>query len=350
LALLYILPCFIFVSFVISPKTLHRYQQTNFRAVESSAASTFTATSSSTYSTTSSYSEYDTATDVIPSKEESLETFVLQNDLFDGHSKVPNNEETFELENLGHIRCGGKKCFVRLKSNQQVGYLMAHEGAGFVEHIYKEFNQTWTLAKHLRQDYNVSTLLLEPPLEVLDKDILFLHQLNARLATDRKDERKNIRISTERPLVVQKVRVAPEPNMFWQMWWAQELSQDLKVYVHFLNASVTGDKRIFSRNLVGNFSVTRQILQDKEYSCLNTDLQFIIDYEGGIHHLDLDRCFEAPNHNDTNSRRQNRYLARRIRFINTLENCFKKALRALNVSSISIEDEAGNLSPSLGCK
>jgi hypothetical protein len=304
-----------FISLTSGFHRMFLYQQKYLQGLKSPVHSTSTTTSSSIMH---SPSTYDTAVDMIRSKEKSLETFVVQDDLFNNNSK-PYNEETFELDNLGQIRCGGKKCFVRLKSNQQVGYLIAHEGAGFRAHIYKEFNRTWTLAKRLKQDYNVSTLLLEPPLQVLDKDIHFLHLLNARLATVREDEEKAIRISTKQALIVQKVQVAPEPNMFWQMWWAKAHSQDLKVYMHFLNFSVTGDKGNFSRNLLGNLSVTRQILQDKKYSCLNTDFQFIIDYEGGIHYIDLDRCFEA-HRNDTSIKRQDRYLSRRIRFLNTLGN------------------------------
>jgi hypothetical protein len=218
LALVCILSFYFVGSFLLSQNNLHRmvvYHQKHFRSL---TLSTSTTTSSSKYSSSS----YDTLVDMKRSKEESLETFVVQDDLFNYNSKVLNNEQTFALEHLGQIRgCGGKKCFFRLKSNQQVGYLMAHEGARpfFSENIYEEFNQTWTLAKRLQQDYNVSTLLLGPPQELSGKDNHFLEQLNARLATDhREDEKKGIRVSTERALVVQKVQVAPKPNMLWQMW------------------------------------------------------------------------------------------------------------------------------------
>jgi hypothetical protein len=328
-------------SFLILSRTsnVHRmtfFQTNHLQGLNSPAHSTSTTTSSSKMHSSSSY---DIA----------LETFVVQDDLFNNNSKVPNNEEAFELENFGQARCGGRKCFVRLKSNQDVGYLIAHEGATFTAHIYKEFNRTWTLAKRLQQDYNVSTLLLEPPLELLDKDIHFVNQLNALLATaDREGGKTNpIRISTEGPLVVQKVQVAPEPNMLWHMLWAKELSQDLKVYMHFLNISVTGDKGNFSRSLLDNLSVMRQIVQDMEYSCLTKDFQFIIDYEGGIHHLDLDRCFQAHG-NITSIRRRHKSVSRAIGFLDTVGDCFRKALRAFNVSTIN-NDKEDYLRPSFGC-
>jgi hypothetical protein len=357
---LFILSCLLsVVFFLISQTNLNRislYQQQRFRALEYRAASTSTTTTSSaTYST--SFNDPVAAT-AVRSKDESMKTFVVQDDLFNNNkSKVTNKEEAFELDNLGETFCGVKKCFVRLKSNKQVGYLLMHKGDCKVsvceEDVYKEFKKTWTLAKHLKEDYDASTLLLEPPLELLDKDKHFVSQLNAHLAIVLEANNKISgptkkksgigKISTGQALVVQKVQVVPKPNMFWHIWWKKSIKPtDLKVFMHFLNVSVTGDKGSFSRNLLGNLSVTRQILQDKKYACLNRDFQFIIDYEGEIHHLDLDRCFESYNLTTD-------FLSSVNRFLNTVEDSFKKALRAFNVSVSSVNTN-DNLRPSLGRK
>jgi hypothetical protein len=200
------------------------------------------------------YSTYTYTTNRIRSTGKSLEPFVVPEDLFrnnyNNHSKVvPNNkEETFELDNLGdEIRCGGRKYLFRLKSNQHVGYLMAHEGAGYRDHIDYEFNQTlhygpWqSVCNTITTLRYVSTLLLEPPR--LDYywfgtriSTYFLHLLNARLATV--DQNKRIRISTERALVVQKSKcLAPAPNMLWKiMWWLVHsvVARSKRAYAFFL--------------------------------------------------------------------------------------------------------------------
>ena len=178
--------------------------------------------------------------------------------------------------------------------------------------MFSKMSRTWVLAHALQKDYNVSTLLLEP-VRKLDKGANFTTQLNLKLG--KKDQVFNSTI----PFIVQKTRSVPEPNQLWQETYDHKgRVGSLKVYADFLKTSVH-NKESFSRNLFNNLAVLRQILQDQRYTCLNHDFQIIIDNEGITHYLDLDRYFEACRGFNPD-------------FLNKLEENYKKALLAFNVS------------------
>lgn len=274
------------------------------------------------------------------------------------------NYYSFHISQVEKMRCGGKKCFLRLK-DVDFGFLVTHDRARFSDRAYREFVRTYSLATGLRRDYNVSTLLLEPPQEILhapspstnssnrhQSSTDIFQQLNNYVEKHPESggnlkETRTVSFDNSKSLVLQKVQVAPEPNMLWQMWYAARgMAKDLKVYTKFINTTVVLDgKQAFANTLRKNLAVTKRLLQDNRYACLNNDFQFILDFTGNIHHLDLDRCFEKNMTGaEVGQKRTERYFFRRIRFVNTIENCFHKALTLhWNVSSW-LQD--GELTPS----
>ena len=63
------------------------------------------------------------------------------------------------------------------------------------------------------------------------------------------------------------------------------------------------------------------MLMDNDYPCLLNDFQLVIDFQGRIHHIDLDRCF------DVHQKQLSKDMM--IRFIDTLGKKYTSNSRKL---------------------
>ena len=94
--------------------------------------------------------------------------FLTQNHL---HQSIVNTEFRVDLmeaavdelsvkKSVG-VQCGESKCFARLQSDNQVGYLFPNqraEGKFKTTDMLPVFNKTWLLAQQLQNDYNIYPL------------------------------------------------------------------------------------------------------------------------------------------------------------------------------------------------
>ena len=80
-------------------------------------------------------------------------------------------DDSFHPDNLGwpkRVPCGSFKCFYRLKTSPQVGYLVAHASTkqrndGSVLSRLTTLQAGWQLGEQLRNEHGIQHFMLEPP-------------------------------------------------------------------------------------------------------------------------------------------------------------------------------------------
>ena len=209
---------------------------------------------------------------------------------------------TAMIENqITSMNCGGRKCFVTLPDDDQnknrIGYVIAQNNR-IQRQISIDMNKAWDIAKTLHNKYNLSTLLLGPPEQLFTMSESFFEKLNSIQVQSDPGHfvNKNVKEwSSDDPLIIQATSIIPTPNFMWHInvYTSKENYRKPMVYADFISNHVQ-DINKFAKNLFSNLDSMKQFLNknDGEYPCLLTDLQLIVDVEGNIHHVDLDRCYE----------------------------------------------------------
>lgn len=224
-------------------------------------------------------------------------------------------------------QCGGKKCFLRLKEDadslyNNTGYLIRHDSS------IDRFQRTWDLAKKLENDYNVSTLVIAHPPQILPINKTFTQNLMLEYGKRRRQGKKYA-FSLDKALIVQRVKVAPEPNIIWQEVYDHVRIRSypfiLKHLTEFVELNVKG-REMFCHNLFSSLNITREFLANPKYECLHYDFQMIMDYDGIFHHIDLDRCFEI----DPEYREE--FHKKVKHFLDYFALAFRRTFQSMNVS------------------
>lgn len=187
-----------------------------------------------------------------------------------------SRHEDFLPENIGwpsNVPCGSFKCFYRLKSNQQVGYLIAPE---MKSKRIRSLEAGWQLANQLKSNYNISHFLLEPPREL---------QVSRKLG-----ERLKKRFQKGSTISLQKVKVAPRQNLLIGCV-ENKYAAFKKTWPKFL--AHVKDPEAFTKNFSKNLGEARRIVENEPYKCLIKDFQLMVDTSGKIYHLDFDRCYRS---------------------------------------------------------
>ena len=205
-------------------------------------------------------------------------------------------DDSFRRKNLDvskRVPCGANKCFFRLNTDPNVGYLVQPEVFRYDKgktpsQLFQTLEVSWEFAEQLRRDYNVTHFLLEPPSKVRTSK-----RLASTLNSNIWSEAHGTKFDTDRfpkgsNVFVQKVRLAPEPNLIVGCT-ATKRAQFQRNVDEFLNQ--VKDKDSFSRRFSNNLSLTRMLL--KKEVCLFKDFQVMLDTEGHLYHLDFDRCFAS---------------------------------------------------------
>jgi hypothetical protein len=134
-----------------------------------------------------------------------------------------------------------------------------------------------------------------------------------------------------KPLLVQKVNVAPSPNLKVQYLFDDENVLDIRYHLSFLekiwprNSKRPDMDTVYSfvTNLRSGMKALRNVFD--RYLCLYHDTQFMVDYTGRVHQIDLDRCWTAtPGEKFKEGLEGKRY--RRDKFINTFQQCLTIAI------------------------
>ena len=211
----------------------------------------------------------------------------------------PISFQTAEAEHIETVKCGNSKCFATFSGRplQSIGYIVSQENRTRFVDIGTKFEKAWMIASHIKSVYNVSSLILGPPETVL-KGSDFVKNLNEKREYPFVPY-QNQRFSAKIPLIVQKSLIIPEPNMWWHYIASEKKGKlhNKNLYLTFLQDHVR-DLRSFAHTLYDDLVSCKRMLD--LYPCLCVDYQFIIDNEGHVHHLDVDRCFDNDNL-DTNA-------------------------------------------------
>lgn len=206
--------------------------------------------------------------------------------------------DSFHSDNLGwpkRVPCGSYKCFYRLKTDPQVGYLVVKQSKRKQSGIdrFTCLNEGWKLAEQLRKEYNINHFLLAPLVNITVTEELASH-LNYNMWSDKHQRMFSRKTRRERQFPVgsiihaQKVQLAPKRHIMIGC-----VDSKVSVFQHRLEhfLSFVPDKESFRRNVKHHLDTARIILQAEP--CLVKDFQVMVDADGQVFHLDFDRCFSS---------------------------------------------------------
>jgi len=208
----------------------------------------------------------------------------------DNTMKPYESLEWKDLDTTREAACGKMKCFFRYTLDDTAGYTV--QWLRGPEMDWKINNNTWYYAQHLKQMYNISHLMLEPP---FNKTIGHYdhHKLNTNLTVWNKPETRKEKLNKykrDRIAIVQKHRVAPSSSILFKA--KKGFNKDHYNMVRLWNT--TDDRRLFTNTLESEWNLTSAMLE-KEKS-LKWDFQMFVDNDGKIYHFDLDRAFRSKTH------------------------------------------------------
>jgi len=202
-------------------------------------------------------------------------------------------EDAFQPENLllsERVPCGANKCFFRLKSDPNIGYLVAPSIRLSKEQAetdwFKTLEASWQLAEYLVREYEIKQFLLEAPRNITITSDLATH-LNQNLWLESKARmQKSERFPEGSTAFIQKVQTAPTPNLL--VGCAPSKVRQFRRQVDEFIPSIKRKKR-FARRFTKYMRQARELLEQEP--CLMKDFQVLLDIKGRFYHLDLDRCF-----------------------------------------------------------
>jgi hypothetical protein len=209
--------------------------------------------------------------------------------------------DSFHPDNLGwprRIPCGSFKCFYRLKTAPQVGYLVAHASTkqqddGVIRSRLTALLEGWQLGEKLRNEYGIQHFMLEPPSNTTVTFDLAQHlnynlfsEKHHKYFTDKMVRTKGFHEGTD--IYYQKMQLAPKNHLILGCV-ESKMTVFQQRLAHF--CSLVEDKELFLDNIQGHFATARKLLEKEP--CLVKDFQVMLDASGQVYHLDFDRCFSS---------------------------------------------------------
>ena len=190
-------------------------------------------------------------------------------------------------------KCGADKCFWRSTSDpDSVGYLVAS-----AKHNYKRMKASYEFAVDiLNGKCNAQHLFLQEP-QLVRIDPPFARRLNSLIQNDHNDfaDQKgtpmkvgNVFSEKDPFVVVQKVKVAPKPNLmfgFMQSKWEMMVEQGIPRFREELNSRGISLPTIEEKLESERKGIECACEYSKTYWY---DLQGLIDLEGNYFHMDID--------------------------------------------------------------
>jgi hypothetical protein len=226
----------------------------------------------------------DRETVVVPSSPEATSSSAVL-------SPPADQSEEFRMERLersvGGV-CGKNKCMFRVHGRPGVGYLVTQKVALPI------LQETWEFGERLVAGYGIRHLS-EEPREVYNITAQFASMLSANLTLHQnlRGDKFAMTFPSDAPLIVQKVAIVPQPSLLVACRFNKftRTMQDLDTFLVSLHTSTT-DRKVFIRNLDKSIEVTKKMM--REARCLIIDFHAILDIQGNLNHIDLDRCFPQP--------------------------------------------------------
>jgi len=180
------------------------------------------------------------------------------------------------------------------------------------KNTFDSFQNAYELSVHLEKDYNISSLLIDPPMKVYKNETLYklLSNTTNRLCKD------------DRPFIVQKTNLVSEPDLILQYYGIYK-RKDIHFFTEWFTKNKITEYDTFLSNLVRDIHTTHMILNDPKYFKLRHDFQVIVNATGHVHQLDLERIWEAPKTIEYNN------TVTRLPLLELVENQFKAAINLL---------------------
>lgn len=119
----------------------------------------------------------------------------------------------------------------------------------------------------------------------------------------------------DNPLVLQRVQLVPPPKKKWQyLFYDDDAVTNVELYTDFVQTifgSSLNDGRphriqSFASTLLESLNTLREMLED--FPRMYQDLQFLLDAQGTLHNIDLDRCWETNGLSSGRRRRRGRFV------------------------------------------
>jgi hypothetical protein len=204
-----------------------------------------------------------------------------------------------------------------LRSDPGTGYLVAAEAG---ERRLDRARLAWRYASHLERTYGASHLFLGPPAEE-ELDAAQAARLNgadlSRLEVNGRASGSLPRFG-EGAVLVQRVRVAPDPSLLVGCGRKYDhAAERLDAFV-----GTVPDPGRFALTLGRTANVTRDVLRYPGNRCLFRDFQVMLDADGNLYQLDLDRCPLDRKYEDGFEGRMRDCLAQFDKFV---DGCIRKA-------------------------
>jgi hypothetical protein len=200
------------------------------------------------------------------------------------------------------IPCGKEKCFFVSSTGRKQGYLIARTSrTSDGSEKFTRLVDGWDLATRLQQEYGIKHFLVSSP-EIVPVSDHLAALLNRNLWFETQDlpvnqvgkkKKKLDRFPQFSQAYVQKVQVAPTPNLLLACAHSNRPHFERHIHQFLLNVHPKKFMTTFSKNL----EKTRKLLVKEP--CLMKDFQVLMDPEGEIYHLDFDRCFQTREVDET---------------------------------------------------
>lgn len=217
-------------------------------------------------------------------------------------SSFPNTTE-FLPENIKESRrpCGASKCLFENKYDDSIGWLVTKfslpkRKRRTGKKSWREVHlKAWNYAMQLQQKYGAKHLYLEPPHNMtVSTQLNKILNHNLYSANGHKVNLKG-RFREGSTVLVQKVAVAPKPSLFWGSWRVK--LAPFKRKLPDLIAAID-DKDAFYANFQKGLEKLKDLVGKEPL--LSNDFQAILDVQGNLHHIDLERIFDPMNEHQGN--------------------------------------------------
>ena len=215
------------------------------------------------------------------------------------------------------LSCGRKKCLfpvvvqsakkydkVATATNTATskGYLISNGDAK----QYQRAFDAWRYAKYLEHHYSLRQTLLDKPVLFNVSADLAKNHLNVDFSdSGRLGYQNSTRQFEAGPAIAQPVQIVAKPWILVGCYGRYESSvKKLERFVSkvmkdvVVEVDATATKQHFLDNFAHDLNQTETILQESEVECLYHDFQLILDAEGRLVHMDLDRCLAQVRRND----------------------------------------------------
>ena len=230
---------------------------------------------------------------------------------------VRSRNGAFEWSNLDltqRASCGMSKCFFSSsRGDGNEGYLVQHSKSNQSK-THQKWLRTWERAEEMTSRHNGTRhFLLDSPLMPANPPVEVLERMNAMVfgpgRTNNhyfgKTEGYNAarRSKPNQGFIVQRVRTAPTTSLICRCYFFSRKSakggeegrfkfDGLSTSTHKFRVAVS-DEKAFMSTFKTELRRTKRLLADERYKSIFKDFQFLLDAQGRIYHIDLDRMEES---------------------------------------------------------